>query len=298
MNNYPRLHITFSTPSRVQRKGQVKRPLNESPATIKQQLSKSKIKKSNSRKQETENYEDEITLENIWNLMLEMKESMTDKLQHIEQKVSALEDHIKQEMNEMKAKLTEMVIKEIESQKNKIEDDINKSFKFLEEDIQTKLSDLQSQVRNLQSSNNNLEQYTRKNSVRLFGIPENIEDIETTTLQIFNDKMSTPITREDIEIIHRTGRPFTDKPRPILIKFTSHKKKTDIMRSKKHLKGSKIFITEDLTKENYKKIQELNNIRKSNRIKSVWTIDGKIRIQMNNGQVKFINNQQDINDIP
>ena len=52
-----------------------------------------------------------------------------------------------------------------------------------------------------------------------------------------------------IERPHRVGEKSNDKERAILVQFSFYKNKIDILRNCKKLKGTKISIFEDLSKE-------------------------------------------------
>ena len=76
----------------------------------------------------------------------------------------------------------------------------------------------------LHAEHDELEQYTRGDSVRLTGLTgatnENVYDIVMTT---FNEEMgvSPPISPQEIDRIHRVGKPDPTKKRSILIKFAT-----------------------------------------------------------------------------
>ena len=53
-----------------------------------------------------------------------------------------------------------------------------------------------------------------------------------------------------IDIAHRMGKHQKDKHRQIIVKFNSRMKKDQITRKRKLLKGTDIFISEDLTPTN------------------------------------------------
>ena len=87
---------------------------------------------------------------------------MYTQLKQIAAKVEALEKQI----STVEVKLTEKLKQETEKTKKSIEEELNTSF-------QMSLLDKTSEA------HNNLEQYTRKNSVRLFGVKET-DDVQTT----------------------------------------------------------------------------------------------------------------------
>ena len=69
------------------------------------------------------------------------------------------------------------------------------------------------------------------------------------------------------------------------------------MKAKKALKGSEVWLAEDLTSENAEKVKLLNEIRKVKKIKNVWTIDGKIRVRELDDTVIMINTRDEIQQL-
>lgn len=77
--------------------------------------------------------------------------------------------------------------------------------------------------------NNDLEQYSRRNSIRVFGIQEERgeENCEVKVLELVNTKLGVDmICQEDIDACHRVGRPnvYNNRGRAIIVKFLSRKK--------------------------------------------------------------------------
>ncbi|ELU18073.1 hypothetical protein CAPTEDRAFT_195866 [Capitella teleta] len=75
---------------------------------------------------------------------------------------------------------------------------------------------LDRRIESLESQNDALEQYTRRNSIRVTGLPEvEHEDILDRTLKIVNEdlEVNPPISIMDIDRVHRVGRRNPDRPR-------------------------------------------------------------------------------------
>ena len=108
------------------------------------------------------------------------------------------------------------------------------------------ISDLKHENQELREELDELQQYSRKPSIRVYGIPESEdEDTDQLLLQLFNERMQLepPVQLQDIEISHRVGRtPYpaqsSDKPshRAIIARFASRRIKAKVMREKKKLK--------------------------------------------------------------
>ena len=199
-------------------------------------------------------------------------------------------------MIEMKA----MVQEEVRKEKEKLEEHVNSNFAFLEDSITNKIATAEKTQEDL----NTLKQYTRKNSVRLFGVTEgDQESPEKEAIKIFKESLHIEVEEKEIEIAHRAGKFRQEglrnprKARPLLIKFLSHKTKSTIMQAKKEFKGTDFWLAEDLTRENAERVRILNGMRKENKIKSVWTIDGKIKVRKLNDSVVMINSRYDIGQL-
>ena len=67
---------------------------------------------------------------------------------------------------------------------------------------------------------------TLRNSVRLTGLTETTyENVYDTVMTVFNEEMVVcpPITADEIDRIHRVGKPDQTQRRSILIKFATYR---------------------------------------------------------------------------
>ena len=71
----------------------------------------------------------------------------------------------------------------------------------------------------------------------------------------------------------RPGMKSSDTPKPIIVKFNSYNTRRAVFDAKALLRGTKIFIQEDLTSH---RRELLNAARRKSTVKRVWTYDGKI----------------------
>ena len=109
-----------------------------------------------------------------------------------------------------------------------------------------KMEHMERHVSQMQFELNRLEQYSRKSSVRVYGIEEiQGEKVGERVTEKIKEEIGVEIIPEEIDIVHRTGQRHQAKPCGILVKFVSHKSKVNIMRRKKN--ASRIRISEDLS---------------------------------------------------
>lgn len=111
-----------------------------------------------------------------------------------------------------------------------------------------------------------LEQYSRRNNLRIYGIPETAnENTDNVISAICKDKLGVDVHQGTIDCSHRLGK-SENGSRPILVKFCSRNIKQMIFNNKRKLKGSKIIIREDLTK---RRLELLKNVQK--KCDTAWT---------------------------
>ena len=93
--------------------------------------------------------------------------------------------------------------------------------------------ELKHPVQVLTLRNDELEQYTRRDNVKIHGLPKS--DNEDTIEQVVQlaKKAGVVIDANDISIAHRLpGNRHANKPRTIIAKFVRRVKRTDLMRKK------------------------------------------------------------------
>ena len=122
------------------------------------------------------------------------------------------------------------------------------------------VKDLNKNVNDLKNKIIELENRSRRNNLRLDGIPENVNETwNDCELKIKRLLKETLDINEDIEIerAHRTGKQHAEKPRTIVFKLLRYKDKDLILKNGNRLKGSGIFVYEDFAKETVEKRKQL-----------------------------------------
>jgi hypothetical protein len=96
---------------------------------------------------------------------------------------------------------------------------------------------------------------------------------------------------DDIEVGHRLGKQDDKKPRQIIVQFSSRGTKVDILKNRKLLKGSGIYVNEDLTRLNQ---HVFTCIRKklSDEVEGVWTRNGNIFYKNKMGSVHRVHSDE------
>ncbi|KAK7501735.1 hypothetical protein BaRGS_00007166 [Batillaria attramentaria] len=134
-------------------------------------------------------------------------------------------------------------------------------------------------VTRLTYENDLLQQYTRRESVRVYGIKqdedETEEQVERKVMDIFT-KCGVDVKLDDTAAIHRVGK-LKNGSRPVLVKFMSRRKRREVMEKKKQLKGEegceRIYINDDLTPL---RARLLGYVQRLDGVERAWTVDGRV----------------------
>ena len=132
-----------------------------------------------------------------------------------------------------------------------------------------------------------IEQYGRRENIRIHGIKESLtkEDDGETIINEMSKDLNIELTLNDIQRAHRLGKKsFSEnaRPRPIIVRFSSFKKRNEFMFSKSKLKNlskyNNVFITEDLTALRLKLFHYVKEAGKGKYVQ-FHTMNGKIRMK-------------------
>ena len=104
---------------------------------------------------------------------------------------------------------------------------------------------------------------------------ETAEMTTTKVINLINDKLSITATENDVDISHRMGPFDHNKNRPVIVKFTRRHVQNNVMKNAKMLKGTGIYVNEDLTKLNAKVLTAMRLKDKDN-IARAWSFQGKL----------------------
>jgi len=140
---------------------------------------------------------------------------------------------------------------------------------------------------------NNLDQYSRSNNLVISGIPEDQSQWEKPretaekVVKTMNEKLKDlNIKSTDIDICHRLGKIRTEKPRPVIVRFISRMTRNDLMYRRRDLKGTNIYVNEDLSHLNRHMLVNLK--RMISQDESVWVKDGTLYHKSGNGRIQKI----------
>ena len=155
---------------------------------------------------------------------------------------------------------------------------------------------LQARLTVVEERGDDLEQYSRRNTVRIRGIAESAnEDTDGLVKDLAARKLQVNIGDVDIDRSHRVGRRSDEREangRDIIVRFTSHNTKSAIMRNARKLKGTRLFINEDMTKIRATMAWEARCLKRDNKLIDTWTRDGVIFTKSKDNKINSITTQR------
>ena len=128
-----------------------------------------------------------------------------------------------------------------------------------------------------------LEQHTRLNNVRVLGVKEEANE-STSEVICAKNKLGVQINPSEFDCKRVSLVPSSSGnqnagvqqqrgPRPIFVQFINHLTRSRFMAARSKLKGTGVYINEDLTKANQKL---LFLTRHNSKVTRAWSIDGRI----------------------
>ena len=180
--------------------------------------------------------------------------------------------------------------------------------------LEAKVKVLENQLASYQNALEEHEQYSRRNCLRIHGIVEKPdEQTDDVVIKLIRDKLEIAIRPEDLDRSHRVpvraqdlgdrrrphhGREVADDlsppPKPIIIKFARYNVRQQVYAARHNLKGTKVYIHEDLTRERSKLVYQARN---HDMVKKIWTNDGRISVLTKNDKKVKIRTINDLNKL-
>ena len=122
------------------------------------------------------------------------------------------------------------------------------------------IDSLKAELNKAQIHINHNEQYSHRCNIRIFGIQEiSEENCSEVVINFLKTELGLAISLEDFDHCHRVGPSRGDGLRALIVKFVSYRVKSDVLKSRKKLKGRKLYIHEDLTASNIMLLRETRN---------------------------------------
>ncbi|KAJ4446000.1 hypothetical protein ANN_12686 [Periplaneta americana] len=126
--------------------------------------------------------------------------------------------------------------------KDAVVSELQRSIDFNSEviqDLKQTIEQRDRKIGELERKVDDLKQYQRRQCVRIFGIEEEVGENTDKLVVELATNIGVELKVEDIDRSHRVGRTTSDgRPRPIIVKFCSYRKRSEVFFNKKRLKGS------------------------------------------------------------
>lgn len=167
--------------------------------------------------------------------------------------------------------------------------------------LQNKVASLESELQEskqlVEDYKDRLEQYSRANSLRIFGVKENEgEDTNSVIMDIVKSKLKIDINIRDIDFTHRLGGKSganNQRPRAIIVKFVNRHLRNKCLHNRSVLKHTNIVIKEDLTPKRAALLKMATN---KFGFKHAWSSNGNIIVKINN-IIHKIFSEKDLNSL-
>ena len=155
----------------------------------------------------------------------------------------------------------------------------NEKLKTENSGLKRRVSEQGDLIAELIERQDDMEAYTRRECLVIQGLNERENDMnERREFQSFAETaLEVQVNDTDISRLHRLGAPRSDgKPRPMVVKFVRHDKKSEIYRGKKKLKNTRYFISELLSARSKRIFEKAKALQQNNMVHSIWTVDGTV----------------------
>lgn len=164
------------------------------------------------------------------------------------------------------------------------------------------IESLRSELRETQQIVNDLEQYSRRYCLDISGVPESTgEETDSLVMEVARAAGVT-ISRDDIEVSHRVGKPRPGKTRKIILRCGTFRKRQELFQARKVLRSDaacEVFISENLTRHNSEIMYQARKLRHEKTIAAAWTDNGRPKIRVTeNGPTKVIRSLEDLPAAP
>ncbi|RZF31931.1 hypothetical protein LSTR_LSTR011528 [Laodelphax striatellus] len=186
---------------------------------------------------------------------------------------------------------------------------INECLRLIE-DLRKENTSLKRKVSDLETRLEDVEQYSRRNTLEIYGVPEiKNEDVYETVRKVCT-ALDVNMTREKIDVCHRLGKPKEDtRPAGIIVKFVRREDKFSILAKRKVKRNlstqdlgfqqkSAVYINESLSPARRKLFAAAREAKKKNGYAYLWVQNGKILMRREQGKpVVKISSLNDLNEL-
>lgn len=156
-----------------------------------------------------------------------------------------------------------------------------------DEKVQEEIKILHSAGANVEDKIEELEKYSRKNNIIISGVPLDKDDNPREIVKMIAEELKVTLQEYDISEAHRlpTKRGVPD----IIAKLRYNEIKAEMIKQAKlnrlSLRGVPIYISEHLLLNTKLLLKEAKQLKRENRVKSVWTRNGDLYVRKADGMM-------------
>ena len=230
-----------------------------------------------------------------------LKDTMLPEIQNmiqqqiLTQQTADIKAIVSTAINDAVGQINETLMKEINTVKEE-----NKKLKSENSELSTTVIDLKERVDKLELTADDSEQYSRRNSIRITGIPEDkdkAEDTDDIVMKLSGD-LGVLLSPADIDRSHRVGVPRSGRNRAILVKFATYRARHSLYSKRMDLRKTdewkNTFINEDLTSRRSKILFKARNYVRAGLLKSCYSSDGRIYMKDKSDKKHLIVRETDL----
>lgn len=167
-------------------------------------------------------------------------------------------------------------------------------------ELRTENRTLSTKVETLEKQIEQAEQYSRRNCLRVSGLKEEASEDTDALVMRLASTVGSEIQISDIDRSHRVGNPRQqrDRPRDIIVKFSTYRMRQNFFKHRTALKDSGyrgVFVNEDLTRQRSTLLYEARKLFKSSLIKGAWSSDGTILVKDLSDRIHRVTSLSDLN---
>lgn len=154
-------------------------------------------------------------------------------------------------MGEKDSELLKAIFDKLESTERNLKNEIKELKKF-NECLVDKFNSVEKRVNDQHEIILGLQQQINRKNLIIHGIIHQEDDdnnLEQDVLEMLNNKLRMNLTTESFEQVHRLGKNNKGGNVPIKVELTKYKDKMEIVKKKAMLKGTRIYINNDLPRE-------------------------------------------------
>ena len=195
----------------------------------------------------------ELTMKSFFTSFVENTNKRIDKLTEEVQGIIASLEFTQAELKDLK-KASSQLAETTNKHHKDVECAVGRSDKNIDE--------IREKIKELENKTGDIENRTRRNNLCFDGIKEGVKESysesERKIRDLLSSKFSISTDEFSIERAHRMGRSESaSKHRQIVTKFQNLKTKEAILKNKKYLKGTNMFVREDFSEKILAKRKEL-----------------------------------------